>query len=100
MNSRRLAFPKIVNPGVPPVRPERHITNSIATMRRHLIVALATTLTECPCCAATHRAKPLTPIQFYDAVRLDGLWLSSFFGSVGSQLSKLPNVTVHTTSPY
>src|SRR3954447_4772439 len=38
INSRRLAFPKVVNPEAPPVRPERHVANSIATMRRHLIV--------------------------------------------------------------
>src|SRR3982750_1626737 len=43
-SSRRLAFPKIIDPEAPPVRPERHVANSIATMRRHLIVALATTL--------------------------------------------------------
>jgi SRSO17 transposase len=30
--------------------PERHIPNSIATLRRRLIVALARTLPRCPCC--------------------------------------------------
>jgi SRSO17 transposase len=39
-------------PEAPPVRPERHVPNSIATMRRHLIVALAGTLARCPCCNA------------------------------------------------
>jgi hypothetical protein len=28
------------------------VPNSIATMRRHLIVALASTLARCPCCNA------------------------------------------------
>jgi hypothetical protein len=68
INARRLAFPKIVNPEAPPVRPERHVANSIATMRRHLIVALVTTLALCPCCNASR--KTTTPLQFYDAVRL------------------------------
>jgi SRSO17 transposase len=31
-------------------KPERHIPNSIATIRRRLIVALAKTLPRCPCC--------------------------------------------------
>jgi hypothetical protein len=44
-NSRR-----VPDPGAPPIRPERHIPNSIATGRRRLIVALARTLPRCPCC--------------------------------------------------
>src|SRR3954471_18205738 len=68
VNARRLAFPKIVNPEAPPVRPERHTANSIATMRRHLIVALATTLARCPCCNAPRQTT--MPLKFYDAVGL------------------------------
>jgi SRSO17 transposase len=52
LNSRRLPFPKIIRPEAPPIRPERHVPNSIATMRRHLIVALASTLARSPCCNA------------------------------------------------
>ena len=45
-------------PPVPPsyrprgsaMRPKRHIPNSIATMRRQLIVAVARSLSRCPCC--------------------------------------------------
>jgi hypothetical protein len=62
INSRRLRFPKIVHPELPPVRPERHVANSIATMRRHLIVALATTLARCPCCNAPRKAADAYPI--------------------------------------
>ncbi len=36
--------------GGPPLRPERHVPNSIATVRRGLSVALASTLSRCPCC--------------------------------------------------
>src|SRR6266567_9539452 len=44
--------------GILPLRPERHIPNSIATMRIRLINALIKTLPRCPCCggnAATYR---------------------------------------------
>ena len=51
-SSRNLPFPKVTDPEAPPLRPERHIANSIATMRRRLIVALVKTLSRCPCCAA------------------------------------------------
>jgi hypothetical protein len=48
--SRDLPFPTVTDPEAPPIRPERHIPNSMATMRRRLIVALARTLPRCPCC--------------------------------------------------
>lgn len=40
-------FPRVDDPTLPPLRPERHVTNSITTMRRRLTVALATTLSRC-----------------------------------------------------
>jgi hypothetical protein len=61
INSRRLAFPKIANPEALPVRPERHVVNSIATMRRHLIIALAATLALCPCCNAPRKTAGVHP---------------------------------------
>ena len=33
----QLPFPKVTDPEAPPLRPERHIPNSIATMRRRLV---------------------------------------------------------------
>jgi hypothetical protein len=33
----------------------RHVENSIATIRKQLTVALAKTLTRCPCCQTVHR---------------------------------------------
>ncbi len=50
--SRYLAYPTIIDPEDPPARPERHIPNSIATMRARLIRALIKTLPRCPCCGA------------------------------------------------
>ena len=59
---RRLSTPQI------PLRPERHIPNSIATMRRRLIVALVRTLPRCPCCSAPMTRHPRRKNP--DAVRL------------------------------
>ena len=49
-SSRRLSYPTAIDPGDPPLRPERHIPNSIATMRIRLINALIKNLPRCPCC--------------------------------------------------
>ena len=54
-SSRDLSFPRVIDPEAPPIRPERHIPNSIITVRRRLIVALARTLPRCPCCNAPIR---------------------------------------------
>src|SRR6516225_9805555 len=48
--SKKLQFPKLIARGGPPLRPERHVPNSIATVRRRLSAALASTLSRCPCC--------------------------------------------------
>ena len=50
--SRNLPYAKTISPEDAPLRPERHVPNSIATMRRKLVVALVATLSRCPCCAA------------------------------------------------
>src|SRR3954464_10934622 len=62
ISSRRLPFPKITPPEAQPACPERHVANSIATMRRHLIVALASTLTRCLCCSAPGETTHATPV--------------------------------------
>ncbi len=49
-SSKCLGFPAIIDPAAPPLRTQRHIPNSIATMRRRLIVARANHLPRCPCC--------------------------------------------------
>src|SRR6266567_7108386 len=50
--SRHLRYPTVTDPEAPPLRPERHIPNSIATVRRRLIAALVSRLPRCLCCAA------------------------------------------------
>jgi hypothetical protein len=44
-------FPPVTDPAAPPIRPQRQVPNSIATMHHPLIVALARALPRCPCCA-------------------------------------------------
>ena len=48
--SKHLRYPPISSRGVPPVRPERHVPHSIASIRRELTVRLVKTLPRCPCC--------------------------------------------------
>src|SRR5207247_7791335 len=57
--ARKLPYAKVTSPEDPPLRPERHVPNSIATMRRRLVAALATTLSRCPCCAARNKHRNL-----------------------------------------
>ena len=52
-SSRNLPFPKVSDPAAPPLRPERHVPNSIATVRRYLDAGLVALLPRCPCCART-----------------------------------------------
>ena len=49
-DSKHLPFPIVQDPRDPPLRPERHVPNSIATLRRRLAVGLAHALPRCPCC--------------------------------------------------
>src|SRR5215210_6292490 len=57
-SSKHLTFPPVIDPAAPPIRPERHVPNSIANMRRRLTVALAQSLERCPCCATHFRIPP------------------------------------------
>ena len=54
---RRLSFPPVTDPTAPPLRPVRHIPNSIATLRQRLIVALVEHLPRCPCCGTRNVMK-------------------------------------------
>ena len=48
--SKHLHYPPASSHGVPPVRPERHVPHSIASIRRQLAVRLVKALPRCPCC--------------------------------------------------
>ena len=49
-NSKNLPFPIVTDPAAPPIRPQRHVPNSIATLHQRLIVAIARALPRCPYC--------------------------------------------------
>lgn len=49
-SSKRLRYPTVIDPAAPPVRPERHIANSITTIGIKLTRSLAQSLPRCPCC--------------------------------------------------
>src|SRR6266849_5515046 len=49
----RFPQPAVTDPEDPPLRPERHVPNSIATVRRRIIDALVRRLPRCPCCRAS-----------------------------------------------
>jgi SRSO17 transposase len=51
--SKKLVFPKVTSQGDMPLRPERHLPNSIATLKRRIAAALARALPRCPCCGST-----------------------------------------------
>src|SRR6201993_4513651 len=48
--SKSLPFPRPMGRGDPPLGPERHVPNSIATVRRRLNAVLVLSLSRCPCC--------------------------------------------------
>ena len=56
--SEALSFPVVHDPEAPPIRPERHVENSIATLRKRLTVALARSLYRCPCCHSFMQKPP------------------------------------------
>ena len=48
--SKRLHFPRITARAALPVRTQRHVPDSLATLRYELAAALAAKLERCPCC--------------------------------------------------
>jgi hypothetical protein len=80
--SRKLPFPVVTDPAAPPIRPERHTPNSIATVHRMLIVGIARALPRCPCCVRNFLQKTRR-----DAVQLDGQHLQIIGSAVSFYLS-------------
>ena len=54
---KEIRIPEAYRPRGPPLRLERHVPNSIATIRRRLSAALVAMLSRCPCCVATISAQ-------------------------------------------
>ena len=57
-SAKALSFPVVHDTEAPPIRPERNVENSIATMRKRLTVALAKSLYRCPCCHSFMQKPP------------------------------------------
>ena len=55
--AKNLPFPAVLDPNAPPIRPERHVANSITTMRKQLTIALAKSFYRCPCCQTVSEAE-------------------------------------------
>jgi len=55
--SKKLLFPKLTDQGDMPLRPERHVPNSIATLKRRIAAALARSLPRCPCCCVKYQMR-------------------------------------------
>ena len=51
-SSRRMAPSTVDDTALPPLRRERHVSNSIVTLRRRLTAAFPKTLSRCTCCLA------------------------------------------------
>jgi SRSO17 transposase len=49
-DARNLPFPTVIDPEALPLRSQRHIPNSIATLRVRLAQTLVRALPRCPCC--------------------------------------------------
>jgi SRSO17 transposase len=43
-------LPEVIEPADPPIRPERHVPNSITSIQISIARAIARTLPRCPCC--------------------------------------------------
>src|SRR6516165_11281733 len=101
-SSRNLPYAKVTRPEDPPLRPERHVPNSIATMRRRLVAALATTLSRCPCCAARNRYPNLRHSKTRSRrARCDGPGLVTTRSAVGEHVEvvDVPRLACAVASP-
>jgi SRSO17 transposase len=70
---RRLSSPTVTDSAAPPLRPARHIPNSIATLRQRLIVALVERLPQCPCCGTRKVMGPQLTIRYEKASICDAV---------------------------
>jgi hypothetical protein len=52
LDSKCLPYPVVTDPEAPPLRPQRHVPNSIATLHRRAVYAIGQALLpRCPACA-------------------------------------------------
>ena len=68
LSARNLPFPRVIDPEAPPLRPERHVLNSIASLRVRLNAGLVASCRATP--AVRDRWTPTPDVATCDAVRL------------------------------
>src|SRR5262245_51022157 len=68
LSSKCLPFPKITGRGALPIRTQRHVPDSIATLRYEITAYLAATLERCPCCTKPRSTQKIECM--FDAVGL------------------------------
>ena len=78
--SKKLQFPKLTAQGGPPLRPERHVPNSIATIRRRLSAALVAMLSAA--LAASRQSRLRVDVKNSDTVRLGRCEGLEIFGPI------------------
>ena len=59
LSSKNIPFPQAIDPADPPIRPERHVPNSITSIRIAIARAISRTLPRCPCCQQTYGRRNL-----------------------------------------
>ena len=62
-STKKLPFPAVTDPEVPPLRTQRHVPNSIATLHRLLMNAIARALERCPCCGHRPQQKEASSLM-------------------------------------
>ena len=58
-SSKNIAFPQVIDPADPPIRPERHVATSITSLRTVIARAIARVVPRCPCCQRITRRSDL-----------------------------------------
>src|SRR5215475_5663049 len=90
-SSKRLAYPEGSDPAAPPLRPERRVPTSIASIRTRLIRALVRTLHRCPCCQHVNTPEP-TRRRIYEVRRTVA---HHDHGDVGRRLPQYGGPSLH-----
>src|SRR6516225_1006228 len=76
LDSKCLPYPVVTDPEAPPLRPQRHVPNSIATLHRRAVHAIAQALLpRCPVCARnftrnSSAEEPRQPVNTFPPVTI------------------------------
>jgi hypothetical protein len=79
---------RVTDPEALPIRTQRHMPDSIATMRERIGIAIARSLPRCPCCARLNK-RGAVPFAVCDTVRLTALLIARGIFTQGSEGAKV-----------